>query len=213
MITTVLFDMDGVISDTQKLHAAVESELLSDFDIHLSPEEISKKYSGVKTGEFFVELLNTQSKAYDIDSLMNKKWEMMQEMAQRGVDAVPGSIALIQRLRESGFPLAVASASNLAYVESVLRALNVRDAFGAIVSGDMVTNGKPDPESFLLAAQKLQAAPADCLVIEDGRSGMEAAKRAGMYCIGLVKDNDVYPTTNTVTSLDSITIQYVHGLE
>ncbi|MBU1202124.1 MAG: HAD family hydrolase [Nanoarchaeota archaeon] len=78
----------------------------------------------------------------------------------------------------------------------------------------MVSKGKPDPESFLLAASKIKVSPEDCLVIEDGISGMKAAKTAGMYCIGLVKDKKaVYPTKNLVTSLFEVTSEYISNLK
>ena len=113
-----------------------------------------------------------------------------------------------------GYPLAVASASNLTYVQSVLITLGVKNNFRYIVSGDMVSRGKPDPESFLLAASKIKVKPKNCLVIEDGLSGMEAAKRGGMYCIGLVPRKDQkYPTNNQVLSLSEITSKYLKEIE
>ena len=74
----------------------------------------------------------------------------------------------------------------------------------------MVAQGKPDPESFLLASSKIGISPEHCLVIEDGMSGMQAAETGGMKCIGLVKDlNKSYPTRNVVTSLSEITQDYI----
>ena len=206
--------MDGVISDTQKLHAQVESELLGRFRVSISPEEITLRYAGVKTTEFFEELLRTQEVKYDLNLLMAEKWSKMEELASKSVDAVDGSIELIKKLYSQGYPLAVASASNLTYVQSVLITLGVKNNFRYIVSGDMVSRGKPDPESFLLAASKIKVKPKNCLVIEDGLSGMEAAKRGGMYCIGLVPRKDQnYPTNNQVLSLSEITSKYLKEIE
>lgn len=205
--------MDGVISNTQKIHSKVESELLQRYNIFFSPEEITQKYAGVKTREFFNMLLKTQHREYNLDSLMNEKWSKMEEVASISVDAIPGSIDLIKTLFKE-YPLAVASASNLNYVQRVLQTLEVIDYFTYIVSGDMVSKGKPDPESFLLAASKINIPPPLCLVIEDGRSGMVAAKSANMKCIGLVSDkNIIYPTENLITSLTEITPQYLINLK
>ncbi|MBP9771895.1 MAG: HAD family phosphatase, partial [Candidatus Pacebacteria bacterium] len=184
MINTVIFDMDGVISDTQKLHAKVESQMLAKFGIFLSPEEITMRYAGVRTREFLSDLLDKQGASYDIEALLKEKWAAMEKAAQEEVEEVPGSIALITDLHQRGIPIAVASASNLEYVRTVLQKLGVFESFQAIVTGDMVQKGKPDPESFLLAAEKLGVLPHECLVIEDGISGMEAAHRASMQCIG-----------------------------
>lgn len=214
MIKGILFDMDGVISDTQKLHSKVESVLLGRYGILITPEEITKRYSGVKTREFFDELLKTQNAEYDLDSLMDEKWTQMEKFASKSIDAIEGSIGLIRRLSSEGYLLAVASASNFNYVQIVLKTLGVIDNFSCVVSGDMVYRGKPNPESFLLAASGINVKPEKCLVIEDGISGMEAAKHGGMYCIGLVQNkNEKYPTSNLVLSLSEITSDYLKEMK
>ena len=210
MIKGIIFDMDGVISDTQKLHSQVEAELLSRYGIKITPSEITAKYSGIRTKEFFNDLLKKQEQEYDLDLLMEEKWSQMERFASKSINAIKGSIDLIKRLSAANYPLTVASASNINYVNTVLMTLGVKDYFSYIVSGDMVSKGKPDPESFLLAASKINVSPEYCLVIEDGVSGMQAAKAAGMKCIGLVKNNNQsYPTKNLVTSLSEITQKYI----
>ncbi len=214
MIEGIIFDMDGVISDTQKLHSRVETDLLRRYGINITPEEITQKYSGVRTKEFFDELLKKQKKEYNLDYLMDEKWKLMEKFALHSVDAIEGSVDLIKRLNIEGYPLAVASASNLNYVLSVLNTLKLEEYFTYVVSGDMVSKGKPNPESFLLAASKIKIKPNLCLVIEDGVSGMIAAKNAGMYCIGLVQNKaKIFPTSNLVTSLHQITPKYLEELK
>ncbi len=210
MIKAIIFDMDGVISDTQKLHSKVEAELLKRFGIEISTEEITQKYSGVRTKDFFEDLLKIQDQDYNLDELMHEKWEKMQALASKAVDPIPGAIELIKRLHAEDYPMAVASASNLNYVQSVLKTLGVFSYFSFVVSGDMVSKGKPDPESFLLAAAKIGVQAKNCLVIEDGTSGMQAAKKGNMHCIGLVKNKqEQYPTQNLVLSLAEITPGYL----
>lgn len=214
MIKGIIFDMDGVISDTQKLHSRLESKLLNRYGIKITPLEITTKYSGVKTKDFFEELLKKQTKKYDLDLLMKEKWTQMEMFARKNVDAIDGSIGLIKQLYSTKFPLTVASASNLNYVKTVLKTLRVIDYFSYIVGGNMVTKGKPNPESFLLAASKIKIPPENCLVIEDGISGMQAAITGGMKCIGLVKDkNKIYPTKNLVLSLSEITPDYINNIK
>ena len=210
MIEAIIFDMDGVISDTQKLHSKVESEILSRNGVNITPAEITKKYSGVRTKEFFNDLLKEQKREPNLDLLMKEKWSQMKKFASKSVEAIHGSTQLIGRLSVD-YPLAVASASNLDYVETVLRKLGVIDYFSYIVSGDMVKYGKPNPESFLLASAKMKILPENCLVIEDGVSGMQAAIRGKMKCIGLVKDcSQPYPTKNLITSLSEINKDYLN---
>lgn len=213
MIKGIIFDMDGVISDTQKFHAQVESELLAGCGIHLTSAEITKRYAGVRTADFFKELLETQSEKYDAEALAGKKQEMMEKLASISVDAIDGSIDLIKRLYSEGYVLAVASASNLNYVQKVLNKLEIINYFSFVASGDMVASGKPSPEIFLLAASKINIIPGECLVIEDGINGMEAAKRAGMQCIGLAADKGKnYPTKNLVISLSEVTADLLNTI-
>lgn len=205
--------MDGVISDTQKLHARVESEILARFGVEISPDEITRRFAGMKAANFFQDLLKDQSKEYDIDELLTEKWRMMYELGDGMLDSIDGSVELIHRLYESGYKMAVASASDHSYVKKVIQTLNLEKYYQFLVGGDMVKNGKPDPEIFLLAASKINARPEECVVIEDGRSGMQAAKSAGMKCVGLVPDKTKeHPTVNLVTSLNEITEEYLNNL-
>ncbi|MFH1400744.1 MAG: HAD family phosphatase [Nanoarchaeota archaeon] len=190
MIGAVIWDMDGCQSDTQGLHAQVESQLLARFGVRLSPDEISAKYAGVRTRDFFVDLLTATGVSFDIDALMAEKWVQMERLANRGVRAVPGAFELTQALNKLGVPQAVASASDTKYVEVVLRSIGTYRFFTAVVGGDQVRQGKPSPESFLLAAARLGVPAARCVVIEDGGSGVLAAEAAGMACVG-IRGHDV----------------------
>ncbi len=207
-----IFDLDGVVSDTQKLHSRVESELLSRFGVALTPQEITIRYSGVRTRDFMTDLLTPTGQTFDMDALMDEKWQRMTALAHDSVEEVPGATALINRLFFEG-PLAVGSASVTEYVRCVLYKLYLRDHFQTIICGDMVERGKPDPEIFLCAASEIRVPPSQCLVFEDGISGMEAARRAGMRCIGLVRDKTLkYPTQHLVTSLAEVTPEFIAGL-
>jgi HAD superfamily hydrolase (TIGR01509 family) len=213
MIQGVIFDMDGVLTDTQKFHSKVESEILGRFGINLSPEEITRRYAGVRTREFFDDLLKNTGIEYDLDKLMEEKWKRMEALASKSVEAIDGAIELVERLKRNGLRLAVASASNKSYVKTALAKLRIFHHFDFVVSGDMVRKGKPDPESFLLAAKNSGVEPPFALVIEDGISGMEAARAAGMKCVGLVSDTKAnVPTQNRVTHLDEITDRYIENL-
>lgn len=206
--------MDGVISDTQKFHSQVESELLSRYNINIPPMEITRRFSGTRTVEFFDKLLKEKGVKYDLGSLIDEKWVRMEKLASLSVGEIKGSTDLIKRLYHEGYILAVASSSDLKYVKSVLTTLEVITYFSYIVSGDMVSKSKPNPEIFLLAATKINLRPEECLVIEDGINGMEAARRAGMKCIGLVEDRSQnYPTKYLVTSLSEINSDYLKQLK
>lgn len=209
MIKAVIFDMDGVISDTSKLHATQELKILSRFGINISMEELIKRYSGVRTKKFFKELLDGIGAEYDLAELMHEKWTGMLEMSKKHVPEIPGAISLINEAKKAGLKIAVASGSDKNYVLTVLKTLGVQDLFDAITSSEEVKNGKPEPDVFLLAAKRMSVAPENCIVIEDGISGMIAAKKAGMLSIGLVKDrnDESYPADIRVESLNEINLK------
>jgi HAD superfamily hydrolase (TIGR01509 family) len=186
MIKAVIFDMDGVISDTQKLHASVEEELLRRNGIMMSAKEITEKFSGVPTKYFFNELFRENKVSADIESVMEEKWKRMAIRARKSVSSIPGAIKLINELKRKKIKLGLASSSKKPYVEAVLSKLRIKEKFDAITTNEEVKRGKPFPDIFLLTAEKLHMIPAECAVIEDAVSGVIAANRAGMKSIAFV---------------------------
>lgn len=183
----IIFDMDGVLSDTQPIHSRVESELLRQHGIELSADEITREFAGTSSEEMFPQVFGRYGKRVDhLQELVERKWQMMTKICRGRIRPMPGALDLVAALRQRGLPLAVASSSTRFYIEMVLEELGLRNAFRVIVSADEVAHGKPDPDIFLLAAERLGVPPQSCLVIEDSVSGMRAARSAGMYCIGLV---------------------------
>ncbi|OGF27712.1 hypothetical protein A2303_00600 [Candidatus Falkowbacteria bacterium RIFOXYB2_FULL_47_14] len=187
-ITTIIFDLDGTLSDTNKIQSAVEAEILNRYGVKISAAEIGRRFSGVKTSEFFRELLRGQD--LDIDGIIEEKWRRVISLAKREAGPIPGALELVEYFKEAEFGLALASSSRKEYVMAVLNKLGLKDKFKTITSGDEVEKGKPDPAIFLLAAKKMGVRPEECLVFEDAMSGMTAAKRAGMKCVGLIARDD-----------------------
>lgn len=211
MVQAVLFDMDGVISDTQKMHDGAASDILRKHGVFLSPEEIYTRYAGIRSGEWFTELL--RGKNLDISAVLKEKQDSVQKEAEESAAPIEGVVELINKLKDNGFRIAVASSSNRPFIDTILTKLNIADKFDTIASGDEVTYGKPNPEIFLLAARRLQVSPENCLVIEDSRSGMTAAKRAGMACVGLVPNvRAAYPADVLVNSLTELTIRQIREM-
>ena len=210
-IRAVIFDMDGVISDTQKVHASVEVEMLKNYGISITAEEITRRFSGLPAKIIFQTIFaDNKKEGVDIDAVVEEKWRLLTDAVKGNVEAVPGTCEFIKLVSKAGFQLGVASASRISFVELVLSELGIRDYFHAVTSANEVPKGKPDPAVFLLAARKLSTEPKDCVVIEDAVSGMTAAKRAGMRCIGLVRqaiEGVVYPADVIVDHLRKISLE------
>lgn len=214
MKTAVIFDMDGVISDTQKLHTAVEIKILKRFGIYMTSEEISQKYAGVSDDVMFAEIFRKHKiKPKDISKVISEKWRIMEKLPRGRIKAIPYSLDLVNSLKKSGFKLGITSASTTKFITDVLKSLGIFDKFDAIVSASEVKSGKPAPDIFLLAAKRLSIKPSEAIVIEDGKSGMIGAIRAGMKCIGLVNDlKKKYPASKLVTTLKQISINDLYHI-
>lgn len=198
--------MDGVLADTQKFHSEAERQVLAPY-VTLSAEEIEHRYAGVPCRTFFAELV--PDPRVSIDALVDKKWRLVFEMTRNAVRPIPGALELLTEIYKHQQPLAVASGSSSSYMRMVLGAIGAYHLFAAVVSADMVAHGKPSPDVFLYAAGRINVHPRDCLVVEDGIAGMKAARAAGMFCYGLVKDRTaVVPADKTVLSLVEITAEH-----
>jgi len=123
-ITAVIFDMDGVISDTQVIHAKTESELLKGYGIEIHPDEITRRYAGVVDAVMFEEIFNkAHQKTPQLKQLLERKWKIMDDLIKGGVKEISGTREFITRLEERGLRLGVASASRIEFINQVLSAL------------------------------------------------------------------------------------------
>lgn len=207
--------MDGVISDTQSICAHVESILLKEYGIFISPEELTDAYAGTVSYEMFPAVFKQYGKEMpDITRLLaQERWDRIFNATRGNIKAIPGTISFIKKLKEEKMPIAVASASRIDFIKLVLSELDLLSDFDVITSAQEVSRGKPEPDVFLLAAKRLRIEPYDCLVVEDGLHGMTAAKRAGMKCIGLIQngvlDTTKYPADMLVWNLEEVDIKKI----
>lgn len=181
----VIFDMDGVISRTQRLHAQAQSDVLErDFSVEKSPSEITENYAGMEPGTVFRE----EASADDPRKAHSRKQERLYELVEeKGVEPVEGALELIEELNHY-YILGVGSGSQPNFIRLVLDDLGISEYFDSYTSGSEVENGKPAPDVYLEEARRLEVDPENCIVIEDSRHGVKAARDAGMNVIGLLSD-------------------------
>jgi len=184
-----IFDMDGVIIDSQPIHFEVDAMVLKDFGVEIDQKEL-EQYAGMANEDIWSSLKEKyhlkQTLPEIIEYLLSKKAQSFKETNREPIDGV---IDLIHKLDEMNIPMALASSSARVLIDTVLEKYKIRDYFSYIISGDEVRKSKPEPDIYLTAAQKINVDPKDCVVLEDTKNGVIAAKTAGMKCIGFRNPN------------------------
>jgi HAD superfamily hydrolase (TIGR01509 family) len=188
-VRAVIFDMDGVIVDSEPYSMQALVDTLHQHGIEPTADELRRSY-GRRVRDDLVDYFSRHQVTGDIDMAIAHKQARYFHLAAGHLQPIAGVLDLITRLRDHGYRLALASSGDRIKVAFGLQALALNSVFEAIVTGDDVSRSKPDPEIYLLAAQRLGIPPEKCLAIEDAPAGVEAAKRAGMRCVGV---------TNSVT--------------
>lgn len=187
MIQAVIFDLDGVIIDTAHYHYIAWKRLASEFGITLTPahNELLKGVSRMRSLEIILSLGNIALSQEQKELLAEKKntWFVEYIESIRPEEIFPGVLDLIQNLRKRKIKIGLASSSKNA--PRVIELLGIARDFDTLIDGTMINQTKPDPEIFLLAAHRLGVDPAHCLVFEDAEAGVEAARAAGMKCVGV----------------------------
>lgn len=182
----VIFDWDGVVVDSSRLHELSWDRLAQ--ELGFPPPAVSGIGSlGMKTQAVISDLLGWTKDPAEIVRLTNEKEAMFRRLAREGrLDPIPGVLDFLTSLKSLGVGAAVGSSAPRDNIEAGLDVLKARDRFAAIVCGDDVIHGKPAPDIFLKAAERLECAPADCVVFEDAPAGVAAARAAGMNVIGVL---------------------------
>lgn len=198
MIRAVIFDFNGVLVDDESVHFDLFREVLAEEGVTLTERQYHEKYLGYDDRQCFEEVLADSGRSPTpaaLDEMIARKAGRYIPRAELGLRYFPGSAEAIRRLADR-WPLAINSGALRPEIEFSLARMGVRDRIAAIVSAEDATNGKPDPEGYLLALDALRSRvgedleAAHCLVIEDSLAGIESAKGAGMWAVGV---SNTYP--------------------
>jgi len=211
MLGAVIFDFDGVITDSEILHFRAFNKVLAPHRLELSKKEYYTKYLGLSDVDCFDALIDEDRLGIEkpqIKTLIQQKTRVFEELARTDGKIIEGVREFLDVLTAARVPIAICSGALRAEIELTLQDAGLRPLFDVIVSAEEVERGKPDPEGFLLALARLNEmvvapiTPGRCVVIEDAHWGLKAAQAAGMHTIAV---------TNTYEAKQLTTAQRVVG--
>lgn len=218
MIKAVIFDMDGVMIDSEPVHLKLERELFRELGVEITEEE-HMTFVGSSSYYMWEKIKERFNLKESVEELVrrDRKRYLDHVLSTGEIIPVPGIQELVKKLFEREYKLAVASSSPIDVIELVVQKLNLKNFFDVLVSGDYVKKSKPYPDIFLYTAEKLRVKPEECVVIEDSYNGVHAAKSAGMKVIGFVNPNsgnqDLSEADFIVKNLGDEVVEIISGLE
>ncbi len=214
MLPAVVFDWDGVIIDSSSHHEQSWKIISQDRDLPLPAGHFKRGFG--KKNNVIIPDLGWATDPAEVEALAHEKEEIYRGLVRRHTPLpLPGVSALLVGLRNRGIPCAIGTSTERANLDLLLDLLELRPYFQAIVTGEEVVDGKPDPAVFLLAAERLGVAPADCIVIEDALVGIEAARRAGMQVVAVATTErlaDLQHADRAVGSLEGFRVGDLEAL-
>ncbi len=194
-LQAVIFDCDGVLVDTEPLHYRAFQEVLVPLGLGYDFESYLERFVGFDDRDAFIYAFREagrQLAPITLDRLMEAKAVALGGLIGQGVPSFPGVVELVRELMDRGVPMAVASGALRHEIDAFIASLGLNEAFSVIVAADEVKKSKPDPETYLLAIERLRRArgskpldPKHCVAIEDTRAGVRSAKLAGLVVIAV----------------------------
>jgi beta-phosphoglucomutase len=224
MLRAVIFDFDGVITDSEILHLRAFNQSLIPYGVEISTKDYYKNYLGYSDFDCYKILIDNGLLKIDerqIGNIVKKKSKIFEELTRIEGRTIEGVHEFLQMLEDNNIPMAICSGSLLVEIEVILEESGLRHYFGEIVSAEQVNKGKPHPEGFLLCLKKLNKnsrpliAAGECIVIEDSHWGLQAGKAAGMHTIAVTNSYDAGQLSlaeKIVSRLNELTIDDLHQL-
>ena len=213
----VIFDMDGVLVNSEPLHFEVARIMFKEFGFYIDDEGM-KGFVGMSLIKFWSTIKEQYNVQKELDWLIENDNKVRFNFFNSidHLTPISGVIELLDLLKAAGYKLAVASSTLLKMIKVVLNKLEISDYFDYVISGHQVEHGKPAPDIFLKAAEELGSAPEECLVIEDSTNGVLAAKAAGITCLGYYNpdsgDQDLTKADTVIDSFKDISLEFLDKL-
>jgi beta-phosphoglucomutase family hydrolase len=208
-----IFDWDGVIIDSSKHHEESWERLAREISKPLPPGHFKRGF-GRKNDFIIPQILAWTNDASEIKTLSLRKEALYREVIKElGLQPLPGVETWLKKLTDAAIPCVVGSSTHRENIKLALESIHLRDYFSAIVSAEDVTHGKPHPEVFLKAAEKISRSPEQCVVFEDAHVGIQAARNAGMKVVAVATTNPLAELTDAdlaVERLDELGIEQIN---
>jgi beta-phosphoglucomutase len=221
-LKAVIFDFDGVICDSEMLHYEAFNETLAEYDIKIEKDQYFSDYLGLSDHDFYCKLIE-QGKLNiapeSVPQILENKMQTYEKIAETRAGVIDGVSEFVTMLSDSGISMAICSGALLSEIEHVLKKADLEKYFQTIVSAEHVENGKPAPDGFLLALERLNAlnpglpeqiVPDQCIVVEDSSWGLRAARSANMKSVAVTTSygaDELQMADMIVDNLKEITIE------
>jgi beta-phosphoglucomutase len=224
MLRAVIFDFDGVITDSEVLHLRAFNQSLVPYGIEISTKDYYTNYLGFSDFDCYKALVDNGLLKIDerqIDGIIKKKSKIFEDLTRTEGRTIEGVHEFLQMLEDNNITMAICSGSLMVEIEVMLEDSGLRHFFAEIVSAEQVKKGKPHPEGFLLSLKKLNKtsrspiAAGECIVIEDSHWGLQAGRAAGMHTIAVTNSYDAEQLSlaeKIVSRLNDLTINDLHQL-
>ncbi len=210
-----IFDLDGVIVDTAKYHFRAWKRLADQLGIEFTEKENErlKGVSRMASLDIILELgkMTLSQEEKDYYATVKNSWYKEYINAMKPDEILPGSVEFILEVKAEGVPVAIGSASK--NTPLILERVGIRSLFDAVADGNIVNKAKPDPEVFLKAAEMLNTQPGRCVVFEDAVAGIQAARNAGMMCVGIGSARVLIEADMIVKGLNEMNLEKLKKLE
>jgi beta-phosphoglucomutase len=179
-----IWDVDGTMVDTAEIHFRAWQQVFGEIHQSFTRRDFDATF-GQRNADILHQLFGDSFDARQIADLGDHKEQAYRALASKGVQPLPGLMALLEDLKRVGFRQAIASSAPRANLDLIIALLGVESFFDVVVSSEDTQRGKPDPQVFLIAAERLGLPPARCVVLEDAAAGVQAARAGGMKCIAV----------------------------
>jgi len=203
---TILWDMDGVIADSQSFHCAAWQETFAIRGVKLGREYFATLF-GSRNDFIIRRVMGGTLSEEEVRSMIQEKEENFRRKATGNLKPFPGAVLLLNTIKKGNFKLGLVSSAPRENIDLVISELNMEGIFDCIVFGREVSESKPSPQIYLFAAKKLKVSPSDCLAIEDSPLGVKAAKAAGMKCLAITNTHPwqkLEEADKVISSLESV---------